>query len=34
MIFIMPKDLCQKKFPLPMSGEGGIEHRTMSGFCV
>ena len=23
-----------KKFPLPMSGEEGIEHRTMSGFCV
>ncbi len=33
MIFIMPKDLCQKN-PSSYERRRGIEHRTMSRFCV
>lgn len=31
---LTPKVYYHKKIPLLIGGEEGVEHRTMSGFCV
>lgn len=34
MVSTIPKVYYHKKIPLLIGGEEGVEHRTMSGFCV